>query len=174
MNENTLYRLLSLLGALICAGAMGFALYLQHVQGLEPCSMCVFQRVAMIAAGVFFLLGAVLGPSGLGRMICTGLAGVSALAGLGIAARHVWLQSLPADQVPACGPALNYLMEVMPLWEVVQSILRGDGNCAVIDWSFLGLSLPAWTGVGFFLLADWALMCIILPRILARRQHANV
>ncbi len=132
--------------------------------------MCVFQRVAMIAAGIFFLIAAIIGPVALWRWIWTGLAGFSALCGLGIAARHVWLQSLPADQVPACGPALNYLMDIMPLWEVVQSILRGDGNCAVIDWTVLGLSLPAWTGVGFLLLAGWALVCIILPGILAKRQ----
>lgn len=131
--------------------------------------MCVFQRVAMIAAGVFFLAGAVHGPAAWGRIVWTGLAGLSVLAGLGIAARHVWLQSLPADQVPACGPALNYLLDIMPLWEVVHSILRGDGNCAVIDWQFLGLSLPAWTGVGFFLLAIWALVSLFLPRILRHR-----
>lgn len=172
MNEKSLYRLLSLIGALICAGAMGFALYLQHAQGLEPCSMCIFQRVAMIAAGLFFLAGAIFGPAGAWRWIWTGLAGGSALAGLGIAARHVWLQSLPEDQVPACGPTLDYMMDMNPLWDVVQSVLRGDGNCAVIDWSVLGLSLPAWTAVGFFLLADWALMCIILPRLMARRSAA--
>lgn len=174
MNEKTLYRLLSLIGALICAGGMGFALYLQHVQGLEPCSMCVFQRVAMMSAGVFFLAAAIFGPVALWRWIWTGLAGLSALCGFGIAARHVWLQSLPPDQVPSCGPALNYLMDIMPLWEVVQSILRGDGNCAVIDWTVLGLSLPAWTAIGFVLLAGWALMCIILPKALIKRQAATV
>lgn len=170
MTERGYYRLLNLAGALFCAAGMGFALYLQHYQHLEPCSMCVFQRVAMIAAGVFFLLGALHAPLGKARVLWPGLAGLAALIGLGIAARHVWLQSLPADQVPACGPALNYLMDIMPVWEVVQSILRGDGNCAVIDWQFLGLSLPAWTGVGFFLLLDWALMCLLLPRLLSRRN----
>ncbi len=164
---------MSLSGALICALAMGFALYLQYVEGLEPCAMCVFQRVAMLGCGLFFLLGAIHGPSGRGRWVYSGLAASAALVGLGIAARHVWLQSLPADQVPACGPALNYLMDVMPVWEVVQTILRGDGNCAVIDWRFLGLSLPAWTGVGFFLLADWALLCILLPHMLRRSRAAK-
>ncbi len=173
MTEHALYRLLNLLGALICAGAMGFALYLQHFQNLEPCSMCVFQRVAMIAAGVFFLLAALIGPRAWGRYVLTGLAGLSAAIGLAIAARHVWLQSLPADQVPACGPALDYLLDIMPLWEVVHSILRGDGNCAVIDWQLMGFSLPAWTGFGFFMLMDWALMCLLLPWIIARRHGAS-
>ncbi len=173
VSDNALYRLLCLTGALICALAMAFALYLQYGQGLEPCPMCVFQRVAMIGAGLILLLAAVHGPQGGGRWVYTGLASASALAGLGVAARHVWLQSLPPDQVPACGPALEYLVDVMPLWEVVQTILRGDGNCAIIDWQWLGLSLPAWTGIGFFLLVDWAIMCALLPGLLRRRQAAR-
>ncbi len=170
MDQAQLYRLMSLAGALICGGAMGFALYLQYGQGLEPCPMCIFQRVAMIGAGVFFLLGALHGPRGRGQFIYSAAAAVSALAGLAVAARHVWLQSLPPDQVPACGPALGYLMDMMPVWEVIQTILRGDGNCAIIHWSFLGLSLPAWTAIGFFLLADWALMCVLAPRLYRRHR----
>ena len=170
MTDTAVYRLMCLTGALICALAMGFALYLQHVQGLEPCPLCVFQRVAMIFTGAVLLLAAVHGPGGWGQWVYSGVGVAGALAGLGIAARHVWLQSLPPDQVPACGPALDYLMDVMPVWEVVQTILRGDGNCAIIDWQFLGLSLPFWTGIGFFLLADWAIMCAVLPRLLRRAR----
>jgi disulfide bond formation protein DsbB len=161
-------------GALICAGAMGFALYLQYVQQLEPCPMCVLQRVAMIGSGLVFLVAAAHGPSGRGQWLYAGFAASFALLGLVIAGRHVWLQSLPADQVPACGPALNYLMDIMPVWEVVQTILRGDGNCAVIAWKFVGLSLPAWTGIGFFLLAGWAVMCVLLPKLLGRIHGGQV
>lgn len=157
MNERSIYRGWMLAGAVICAGAMGFALYLQYVEGLEPCPMCVFQRVAMIACGVIMLLAAVVGPQGWGRWAYAVAAAMAAGAGGGVAARHVWLQSLPPDQVPACGPALDYLMDVMPVFEVVQTVLRGDGNCAIIDWSFLGLSLPGWTLVGFVALALWSL-----------------
>lgn len=149
---------------------MGFALYLEHFQGLEPCPMCVFQRVAMIFTGLMFLLAAIHGPRGRGQWVWSGLAGLGGAAGLGVAARHVWLQSLPPDQVPACGPALDYLVDVMPMWEVVQTILRGDGNCAVIDASFAGLSLPFWTGIGFFLLMDWAMMAALGAHLLRRRQ----
>lgn len=174
MTRTGWYRLLSLGGAFICAAAMGFALYVQYGLGLEPCPMCVFQRVAMIGAGIFFLLGAVHGPARLGQWVYSALAGLSALIGLGIAARHVWLQNLPPDQVPACGPALDYLVDVMPLWEVVQTILRGDGNCAVIVWEFLGLSLPSWTGIGFFMLCLWAAASALAPRWLALRYAASV
>ncbi len=152
-----IYRLWVLWGFACAAGAMGFALYLQHFQGLEPCPMCVFQRVAMVAGGLMLLLAGLHGPRGFGRWVYAGLATLAFGGGAAIAGRHVWLQSLPPDQVPACGPALDYLMDVMPLAEVVQTVLRGDGNCAIIDWTFLGLSLPAWTLVGFVGLSLWSL-----------------
>ncbi len=157
------YRLWALWGFGCAAGAMGFALYVQYGLGLEPCPMCVFQRVAMIAGAIPFLLAALHAPGGAGRWVYSGLAVAGHGAGALIAGRHVWLQSLPADQVPACGPALDYLLDLMPLAEVVQTVLRGDGNCAVIDWSFLGLSLPGWTLIGFIALCLWALANPWLP-----------
>ena len=160
------YRLLSFLGFLGCVGGLAFALYLQHYKGYEPCPMCIFQRVAMAFAGVFFLLGALHGPRGWGRKVYAGLALLGSLGGAGIAARHVWLQNLPADQVPACGPTLDYLLQEMglPVLEVVQMILKGDGNCAKIDAQWLGLSLPAWTLVAFLGFALWALLTVFLSR----------
>lgn len=165
------FRLFSFLGFLACAFGMGFALYLEHFENLEPCAMCVFQRVAMIATGVFFLLGALHGPKGTGQWVYAGLADLAAIAGAVIAGRHVWLQNLPEDQVPACGPALDYMLEAFPLLEVIEMILKGDGNCAVIDASFLGLSLPGWTLVAFIGLSLWASLMPILSRILARIQE---
>jgi len=153
------------LGFAACAGGMAFVLYLEHFHGLEPCPMCVFQRVAMVAAGLAFLAGMLHGPSGApGRWIYAGLAALASAAGAGIAARHVWLQNLPPDQVPACGPTLEYLMGMLPFTEVVRTILRGDGNCAVIDWSFLGLSLPGWALVAFGGLTLLALAAPIMAR----------
>ncbi|MGH6960058.1 MAG: disulfide bond formation protein B [Dongiaceae bacterium] len=157
-------RWLYALGVAACAGGMAFVLYLEHFQGLDPCPMCVFQRVAMVATGVVFLAGALHAPRGRWAWAYSGLAALTAGAGAGIAARHVWLQGLPADQVPACGPTLEYLMDVLPFTEVVRSILRGDGNCAVIDWSFLGLSLPGWALVAFTGLALFALAAPVLAR----------
>jgi protein dithiol:quinone oxidoreductase len=162
------YRLLCFLGFLGCAGGLAFALYLQHFQGYEPCPMCIFQRVAMAAAGVFFLLGALHGPRGSGRWVYALLAGLGAVGGALIAARHVWLQNLPADQVPACGPTLDYLLGMLPVMEVVQMVLKGDGNCAKIDAQWLGLSLPAWTLVAFVGLALWALLTVVLPKFAPR------
>lgn len=158
------YRLLGLLGFLACVFGLAFALYLQHYQGFEPCPMCIFQRVAMAAAGVFFLLGALHAPSGVGRWVYALLAAAGAAGGAAIAGRHVWLQSLPADQVPACGPTLDYLLDMLPVMEVVQMVLTGDGNCAKIDAAWLGVSLPGWTLIAFLGLGLYALLTPLIAR----------
>lgn len=158
------FRLLSLLGFVACLGAMGFALWLEYARGLEPCPFCVFQRVAMVATGCVFLLAALHGPRGVGRWIYTMLAWLGAGAGAGIAARHVWLQGLPEDQVPACGPTLDYLVDALPLWEVITTVLQGDGDCAEIDAAWLGLSLPAWTLAGFVALLLWSAFVLFASR----------
>jgi disulfide bond formation protein DsbB len=160
------FRQLCALGFAACLGGMAFVLYLQHYEGLAPCPMCVFQRVAMVAAGLAFLAGALHAPRGSGRWAYSGLALLSAGAGAGIAARHVWLQNLPPDQVPACGPTLDYLMDMLPFTEVVTTILKGDGNCALIDWSLFGLSLPGWAFVAF---AGLAVLAVAAP-LIARKE----
>jgi protein dithiol:quinone oxidoreductase len=158
------FRQLFALGFVACAASMAFALYLQHGLGLEPCPLCVFQRVAMIAAGVVFLAGAVHGPKGSGRWIYAAFAALAAGAGVGVAGRHVWLQGLPPDQVPACGPTLDYLMGMLPWREVIETVLKGDGECAKVAGEWLGISLPAWTLLGFIALALLALVSPLLSR----------
>ena len=152
------------LGFAAAAAALGFAYVLQYLFGLEPCPLCIFQRVAMAATGVVFLIAALHGPSGVGRWVYAFFALIAAGAGGAIAGRHVWLQSLPADQVPACGPDLAYLLDILPWQQVMAKVLRGDASCATIDASFAGLSLPAWTLVGFIALALWALAMPVLGR----------
>lgn len=159
------YRLLQLLGVAACAVGLAFALYLEHFQGLDPCPMCVFQRVAMLATGMLFLIAGLHRPRrGATRAIYSVLTIGTAGAGAFIAGRHVWLQSLPEDQVPACGPSLDYLMDIMPLAEVLSTVLRGDGNCAVIDAAWLGISLPGWTLIAFVGMAFFALAVPLLTR----------
>ena len=150
-------RIYFLVGFLAAGGALGFAYYLQYVHGLEPCPLCIFQRVAMAGVGVFCLIGWLHGAQGVAHRIYAGLACLSAVIGAAIAARHVWLMHLPPDQVPACGPGLGYLVDIMPLTEVLATVLRGDASCAEVKGAFLGISLPAWTGVYFVLLAFGAL-----------------
>lgn len=152
------------LGALACAGAMVFALYIQYFQHLEPCALCVLQRIAMIATGVVFLVGALHGPAGSGRNVYGLLAFLTAGTGAAIAGRHVWLQHLPPDQVPACGPTLDYLFKVLPWRDALSFVLRGEGNCAVINGQFLGVTLPEWTLLSFAALAAWALYSLLQPK----------
>ncbi len=137
-------RQLNLAGFLACVGMMAYALYAEHYLLLAPCPLCVFQRMAVIALGIIFLGGALHNPSGWGRRVYAGLLLVPAGAGVGVAGRHVWLQNLPPDQVPACGAGYDYIMETLPFSEALSVIFSGSGECATIDWQFLGLSMPAW------------------------------
>jgi disulfide bond formation protein DsbB len=138
-----------LLGALLCAVLMGYALYSQYVLGLEPCPLCVFQRIAVIACGVVFALAAIHNPGRGGAIAYAVIGALLAAAGAVVSMRHVWLQSLPPSEVPACGPGLNYMIETLPFAEVLSKVFLGSGECAKTDWSVLGLSMPAWTLVFF-------------------------
>lgn len=167
------FRKLNLLGFLACAAAMAFALYLQYGRGEEPCPLCIFQRIAMIGTGLVFLIATLHAPGGRGRWVYAGLTALTALAGVGLAARHVWLQSLPADQVPACGPALGYLLKMLPVMQVVQLVLKGDGSCAVITSRVFGVSLPIWTLISFAGLTLYALAAPILAKRAATRADGD-
>ena len=147
-----------LLGFLVCAGVLGYALYAQFHLGLEPCPLCIFQRLAFGALGLVFLIGGLHAPKGQwSRRLYVALGMIAAAVGLGVAGRHVWLTHLPADQVPACGPPLSFMMESSPLADVIKQVLTGSGQCAKIDWTFLGLSMPAWSLASFIALTLWAL-----------------
>lgn len=165
MNTLLNYRVLALLGAAGCAAGLLIAIfYFQKHLGLDPCPMCIFQRVAMLATGSVLLLAAIHGPSGGGRWVYAGLATLASAIGAFIAARHVWLQGLPEDERPACGPTLDYLMDMLPLREVVTTILKGDGNCAKIDWTLFGQSIPFWTMLAFIGFILWALAMPLVAR----------
>ena len=137
-------RQLNLAGFVACAGMMGYALYAEHGLMLTPCPLCVFQRLAVISIGVIFLLAALQNPDGWGRRIYAALILIAAGAGVGVAGRHVWLQNLPPDKVPSCGPGFDYIIDSFPLADALKLIFSGSGECASIDWRFLGLSMPAW------------------------------
>jgi len=138
-----------LLGFFVCAGLMGYALYLQYVMDLEPCPLCILQRVAAIAMGLVFLIAAFHNPGRTGAGVYALLQSVIGGAGAAIAARQVWLQSLPKDQVPACGMGLDYMLETLPFTDVLQKVLEGSGECAEKGWEFLHLSIAGWTLVFF-------------------------
>ncbi len=157
-------RLAWLLLAIGCAAMMGVALYMEHQMNLEPCPLCVMQRLGVIAVGVIALLAAAHHPAQLGNRIYGYLAMLCAAAGGGVSMRQLWLQSLPEDEVPACGASLDYMLDVFPLTDVLSMVLAGDGTCAEIVWSFLGLSIPGWTLVGYV-----GLFCVGLFQVLRQR-----
>ncbi|GKW49832.1 disulfide bond formation protein B [Halomonas sp. NCCP-2165] len=144
----------SLAGLAFCVLMLAVALGLEHLVGLEPCPLCIFQRVAVLATALVLAVVALHNPVGRGgRLAYGGLGLLAVLGGIGVAGRHLWLQSLPADQVPSCGPGLDYMMEVLPFQEVLAMVLSGSGECAEIDVLWWGVSLPGWTLLGFLVLA---------------------
>ena len=141
-------RALNLAGACLCAAMMAFALYAEHVLFLDPCPLCIFQRIAVIVLGLGFLVAGLHDPRGIGRWIYAGWTGLAALSGAALAAWHVRLQNLPADEVPACGPGLNYMLDNFPLSDALGMVFKGSGECAEVSWRLLGLSMPAWVLIG--------------------------
>ncbi|MCX7555930.1 disulfide bond formation protein B [Xanthomonadaceae bacterium JHOS43] len=146
-----------LFGAVACASLLAYALYAQYRMFLDPCPLCILQRVVFMIMGGLFLLGALHGPKRWGRGIYGVLVFFVAAVGMGIAGRHVWLQGLPPDQVPACGPGLEYMLDAFPLSKTLSMVFTGSGECANVDWNFLGLSMPAWVLVWYLLLGLGAL-----------------
>src|SRR5262245_37260240 len=132
-------------GFLVCAGLIAFALYLQYVKGEDPCPLCMLQRIAFIGLGAIFLVAALHGPGKTGAVIYGVLLFLIAAAGAAVAGRHVWLQSLPKNMVPECGPGLDYILERFPLRKALDLILRGSGECAEKGWTFFGLTIAGWS-----------------------------
>ena len=140
-------RPLNALGLLICVGLLGYAYYAQAFLHLEPCPLCIFQRIGVAGIAFFFLLATIHAPRGWGSRVYGILIALAAAITLAVAARHVWIQHLPADQVPTCGASLNYLLDIFPLTQVIRTVLTGSGECAKITWTFLSLSMPTWVGI---------------------------
>lgn len=148
------YRYLGAAGIGFCAFMMGVALILEHLMGLAPCPLCVFQRVAVIATAMVLVVAVVHSQAGrLAQSVYAVLALLTTAAGAGVAGRHLWLQSLPKDQLPSCGPELGYMLDILPLQDVVSRVLTGSGECGDVAFSLMGISLPGWTLIGFGLLA---------------------
>lgn len=151
-------RVLNFCGALSCAGLMAYALYAQYQLQLDPCPLCIFQRLAVTALGLVFLLAAVHNPGRGGAKFYAGLLVLAGGTGAFVAGRHVWLQNLPPDQVPSCGPGLDFMMESFPMLDVLEMVLTGSGECASIDWSLLGLSMPAWVLIAVSVLSVFGVL----------------
>jgi disulfide bond formation protein DsbB len=134
------------LGFIACVSVLAFGVYLQFVEQLEPCPLCISQRLAFIATGLIFLIAAI---HNRGIKIYAVLAAFSALVGASVSARHVWLQHLPPEQVPECSPGLEYVFQHFPLADTIKLMLTGTGECAKVDWTLLGLAIPSWALITF-------------------------
>ncbi|MGZ8236941.1 MAG: disulfide bond formation protein B [Methylobacter sp.] len=153
-------RIWFFLGFLGCVFLLSMGAYFQFVQGLDPCPLCISQRIAILLTGLVFLSAALHNPGPAGTKAYAVLGAVTALCGAAISTRHVWIQHLPADKVPECGPGLDYVMQNFPLSETVKLMLSGTGDCAKVDWTLLGFSMPAWTLLAFLMLATLSLLQI--------------
>ena len=136
-------------GFVICVALLAFAYYVQFDLGVEPCPLCIFQRLAFIAMGVFFLIGALHGPRGSGRRVYALLILAGAATGVGISAYHLWVQHLGPDPNAGCTPGWNYMVENYSLryaWsKTLANAFTGHADCADVNWTFLGLAMPFWT-----------------------------
>lgn len=145
------------LGFLDCGLLLGYAFFAQYVQGLDPCPLCLFQRFVVIGMGVVFLLATLHNPQRIGARIYGVLLLLVALIGIAISAKHIWIQAQPPGTVASCGASLSYLVDIMPLFDVIKKVLGGSGECAHVD-TILGISWPWWTGVAFAGLGLWGLL----------------
>ncbi len=163
-------RLVNSAGAVACFAMLGYAYFAQYVQHLEPCPLCMFQRITILALGIVFLVAALHNPRAWGRYLYAILIAVAALATIGVAARHLYVQSQPPGSIPACGAPLEALLRMFPLTQVIRKVLRAGGECAVVNWRFLGLAMPAWVLICAAVLGVWGVLGNLLGRQPAVRQ----
>lgn len=145
-------RAVNAIGAVACAALLGYAFYAQQHLGLEPCPLCIFQRVTIAALGVTFLVAAAHNPRRWGAYLYATLIGIASLVTIGLAARHLYIQSLPPGSVPSCGAPLEVMLQFTPLAEVVSKVLKGGGECSQVNWTLLGLAMPGWVLICAFAL----------------------
>lgn len=167
MWRTTSSRWLYLLGAIVVAVMFGFALYLQYALRQDPCPLCMVQRVIFIAIGSVFFVAALHNTKTLGNYIYSGLIVLLSLTGVAVASRHIWIQHLPKDQVPGCGPGLDFMLKNFPMADVWQELMHGTGECAEKGWTLLTLGIPEWSLLGYLLLGTWAALLALRKAPLA-------
>jgi disulfide bond formation protein DsbB len=157
-------RWLYLAGSIVVAILFAAALYLEYVLRQEPCPLCMIQRVIFIAIGIVFFVAALHNPKRIATFVYGGLISLLALTGVAVAGRHIWILHLPKDQVPACGPGLEFMLQNFPMADVWQELMHGSGECAAKGWTFLTLGIPEWSLVSYVLLGTWAVLLMFRPK----------
>lgn len=149
-------RLSFLFGFLATVGLMATAFYFQFQEGLEPCPLCISQRLGVVLVGLVMLVGALHATAPSRVRIYAVLGGLAASFGAAISIRHLYIQHLPEDELPACGPGLSYMFQYFPLGDTLKAMVTGTGDCAHVDWTFLGFSMPFWVLLAFLGLGIWS------------------
>jgi disulfide bond formation protein DsbB len=153
-----------LLGFVVSFGVVGLALYLQQLYNLEPCPLCIFQRIAFMVLGLLFLLAALHHPGDCGRKVYGLLQFVAAAVGAGIAARHVWIQANPDKVMTECGAGMGYMFDNFPLSHALSWVFKGTGECTALDWDLFGITIPQLSLIAFVLLALYVLLLAFRKR----------
>lgn len=150
---------------LICSTLLVAGFYLQYIVGLEPCPLCILQRLAYLLIGLLSLLAFIHNPEEVyTKLIYKGLVFIISCCGVGIASRQTWLQYLPEEEIPECGPGLGYILDTFPVFEALEMILIGSGECAEVKWRFLGLSIAEWSLLNFTCLVTASIIILFLDK----------
>ncbi len=140
-------RLPNFAGFIACAALIAYALYAQYHLGLDPCPLCIFQRVGIMALGVVFLFAGLHNPQRWGGPVYAALLAIAALVTIAVAARHLYVQSLPPGAIPSCGAPIGVMLQFTPWLDVIRKVLTGSGECSEVSWKFLGLAMPGWVAI---------------------------
>lgn len=160
-DKNVLRRLINVIGFLACAGMLGYAFFAQYHLGLQPCPLCWLQRVGVFLMGLIFLIALLHNPKGWGARVYAVLIALASLLTVGIAARHVYVQHMPAGSLPSCGAPLEYLIRITPfakMGQLLEKVLAGSGECSTINWHFLSLTMPEWVLIAAFVVGLWGVL----------------
>jgi disulfide bond formation protein DsbB len=150
--KQTGFRLDFIASLVVCAVILGVALYMEFAMGLDPCLLCMSQRFVFLAIAFVSLLAALHNPIFGGHKVYGGIIAMLAIGGGALAIRQLYLQGLPADQVPACGPGFDFMLEAFPFTEVLVAMITGSGSCAEVQWTLMGISIPGWSLIAYALL----------------------
>ncbi|MAS83313.1 MAG: disulfide bond formation protein B [Legionellales bacterium] len=157
-------RIFFLIIFLCCVSLIIFGLYLEHIQGLDPCPLCVFQRIAYILIIIASLIAVIHNPANTWKTIYKFLIFIFSVMGASVAGRQVWLQHLPPELVPECGPGLDYMLNVFPFADAVRMILSGSGECAEVQWRFIGLSIAEWSLIVFIAISIATILSVFFVK----------
>ncbi len=160
-------RALYFYGFIICVASLAFAFfYLEKTLYLDPCPLCIFDRVVIAALGIIFFIAFLHNPASFFKKLYGIVSILLCFIGIGLASRHIWLQNLPKDQVPECGPDLYFMFETLPFFDVIKKALSGSGSCAEVSWTFAGLTIPEQTLILFVAL----LILSVIQTLRARKS----